>query len=154
MNDGLERATIRQGSPIDADAIGHIFVRARDAMTYLPAIKDEDRPKLGGWIIARHEVWVIEEQSRVVGFAGLSPGWLDHLYMHPDSQRQGLGSILLQYIKKLQPEGLQLWVFQQNAEARRFYERHDFRLEKLTDGSGNMEREPDALYSWHLWTRP
>ena len=62
--------------------------------------------------------------------------------------------MLLQYVKKRQPEGLQLWVFQKNAAARRFYERHDFRLEKLTDGSGNMEREPDALYSWHLWTRP
>jgi GNAT superfamily N-acetyltransferase len=150
----LEHATIRRGSPGDTDSIGHIFVRARDAMTYLPPIKDEDRPQLGGWISARHEVWVIEEQSRVIGFAGLSPGWLDHLYMHPDSQRRGLGSMLLHYVKKRQPEGLQLWVFQKNAAARRFYERHDFRLEKLTDGSGNMECEPDALYFWHLSTRP
>jgi len=145
---------IRRGLPGDADSIGHIFVRARDAMTYLPPIKDEDRPKLGGWIIARHEVWVIEEQSRVMGFAGLSPGWLDHLYMHPDSQRRGLGSSLLQYVKNLQPHGIRLWVFQKNDSARRFYERHDFRLERLTDGSSNMEREPDALYFWHPSTPP
>ena len=145
---------IRRGLPGDADSIGHIFVRARDAMTYLPPIKDEDRPKLGGWIIARHEVWVIEEQSRVMGFAGLSPGWLDHLYMHPDSQRRGLGSSLLQYVKNLQPHGIRLWVFQKNDSARRFYERHDFRLERLTDGSSNMEREPDALYFWLPSTPP
>jgi hypothetical protein len=48
---------IRQASPVDADDIGRIFVRARDAMTYLPRIPDEDRPKLGGWIAAKHEVW-------------------------------------------------------------------------------------------------
>ncbi len=150
----LERATIRRGSPVDAEAIGHIFVRARDAMTYLPRIKDDDRPKLGGWITARHEVWVLEDRSRVMGFAGLSPGWLDHLYIDPNSQRRGLGSMLLQHVKKLQPHGIRLWVFQKNGGARRFYERHDFRLERLTDGSSNMEREPDALYFWHLSTPP
>jgi len=84
----------------------------------------------------------------VLGFAGLSDGWLDHLYIDPNAQGRGLGSALLQHVKTLQPQGFRLWVFQKNAGARRFYERHDFRLEKMTDGSGNMEREPDALYSW------
>jgi len=117
-------------------------------MSYLPPIKVEDRSKLGGWITARHEVWVIEDRSRVMGFAALSPGWLDHLYIDPDSQRRGFGSMLLQHGKRVQPDGIRLWVFQKNLGARRFYENRDFRLEELTDGSGNMEREPDALYSW------
>jgi hypothetical protein len=39
-------------------------------------------------------------------------------------------------------------VFQKNVGARRFDERNDFRLEKMTDGSSNMERELDALYVW------
>jgi RimJ/RimL family protein N-acetyltransferase len=56
--------------------------------------------------------------------------------------------MLLQHAKELQAQGIRLWVFQKNAGARRFYERHDFRLEKMTDGSGNKEHEPDALYSW------
>jgi GNAT superfamily N-acetyltransferase len=139
---------IRQGSPADADAVGRVFIRARDAMTYLPRIADDERPKLGGWITARHEIWVLEDRGRVIGFAGLSRGWLDHLYVDPDSQSRGLGSMLLEHVKGLQPEGTRLWVFQKNAGARRFYERHEFRLEKMTDGLGNMEREPDALYSW------
>jgi GNAT superfamily N-acetyltransferase len=139
---------IRQGSAADAGIIGGIFVRARDAMTYLPRIPDGDRPKLGGWITIRHEMWVIEDAGRVVGFAGLSKGWLDHLYVDPDSHGAGFGSMLLEHVKRLQPEGVRLWVFQKNAGARRFYERHGFRLEKVTDGSGNMEREPDALYRW------
>jgi GNAT superfamily N-acetyltransferase len=143
-----QSASIRQASPDDAGVVGEIFVRARDAMTYLPRILDGDRPKLGGWITARHRVWVVEGAGRVVGFAGLSKGWLDHLYVDPGSQGAGFGSMLLKHVKTLQPEGLQLWVFQKNAGARRFYERHGFRLKNLTDGSGNMEREPDALYVW------
>jgi hypothetical protein len=55
---------------------------------------------------------------------------------------------LLEHVKDLCPERLELWVFQRNEGARRFYERHGFELVRLTDGAGNMEREPDALYEW------
>jgi len=117
-------------------------------MTYLAPIADRDRAQIGGWITARCEIFVIEDRGRVVGVAGLSGGWLDHLYIDPGAQSRGFGTMLLQHVKTLRPQGLRLWVFQKNLGARRFYERHDFRLEKLTDGSSNMEREPDALYSW------
>lgn len=143
---------IRRGSALDSDAIGRIFVRARDAMPYLPRIPDADRSRLGGWISARHQVWVIEEESRVLGFAGRSPGWLDHLYVDPDYQGRRLGSMLVEHVKTVEPDVLSLWVFQKNTGARRFYERHEFRLERLTDGLANMEREPDALYVWHPTT--
>ena len=139
---------VRQGSPEDAGIIVEIFVRARDQMTDLPRIPEADRPTLGGWITAGRETWVIEDGARIVAFAATSTGWLDHLYVDPASQGAGFGSMLLEQIKRLQPEGLHLWVFQENAGARRFYERHGFRLENLTDGSGNMERRPDALYRW------
>jgi hypothetical protein len=43
---------------------------------------------------------------------------------------------------------LHLWVFQKNIGARRFYERRGFRAIKETDGTGNEEREPDALVEW------
>ncbi len=139
---------IRQAIPGDADALGHIFARTRDGMTYLPRIPDEDRSKLGAWLVDRHEVWVAEESGAVAGFAGLSPGWLDHLYVDPVAQNRGIGTGLLEHAKRLQPDGLRLWVFQKNEGARRFYERHGCRLVELTDGSGNQEREPDALYEW------
>jgi GNAT superfamily N-acetyltransferase len=117
-------------------------------MTYLPRIPDADRPKLGRWIFERHEVWVDERDGSVVGFAGVSPGWLDHLYVDPDAQNAGIGTALLEHAKALQPGGLELWVFQRNDGARRFYERHGFTLVESTDGAGNMEKEPDARYEW------
>jgi ribosomal protein S18 acetylase RimI-like enzyme len=50
--------------------------------------------------------------------------------------------------KELRPAGLQLWTFQVNTPACRFYERHGFVEAGRTDGSGNEEREPDVRYSW------
>ena len=43
---------------------------------------------------------------------------------------------------------LKLWVFQQNTPAIGFYSRRGFHLVEPRDGSGNEEREPDALYEW------
>jgi putative acetyltransferase len=139
---------IRRASPADADAVGRVFVRARDEMTYLPRIVDKDRPKLGGWIVERHEVWVAEEDGRIVGFAGLHPGLLEHLYVEPTEQNRGIGTALLEHVKASLPDGFEFWVFQKNEAGRRFYERHGARLVRLTDGADNMEREPDALYEW------
>jgi ribosomal protein S18 acetylase RimI-like enzyme len=127
--------------------VSSIFVRARDEMTYLPRIPDRHRPLLGGWFIDRDEVWVAED-GEVVGFIGLNDDELSHIYVDPDLQSRGIGSALLDQAKSLRPERIQLWVFQKNDGARRFYERHGFELVRLTDGAGNMEKEPDALYEW------
>ena len=139
---------IRRATPQDAAAIGDVFIRARDEMAYLPRIPDEDRPKLGTWIVERHEVWVAEEDGAVRGFIGIEPRYLSHIYVDPEAQNRGIGSALLAHAKALLPHGMQLWVFQRNEGARRLYEREGFRLVELTDGQGNMEQEPDARYEW------
>jgi GNAT superfamily N-acetyltransferase len=138
---------IRRATQADAAAVSRVFVRARDEMTYLPRIVDEHRPLLGGWFIDRDEIWVAQEDE-IVGFFGLNGDELTHINVDPGFQGRGLGTLMLDRAKSLRPERLELWVFQKNDGARRFYERHGFRLVKLTDGAGNMEKEPDALYEW------
>ena len=139
---------IRRATADDAPAIGLIHARAKDAMTYLPRIPDEDRPRLGGWFLERHELWVADEDGEVVAYMGLRGDELSHLYVAPDAQNRGVGTTLVDHAKSLRPDRLELWVFQQNEGARRFYERHGFGLVRLTDGRDNMERTPDALYEW------
>ena len=41
-----------------------------------------------------------------------------------------------------------LWTFQQNAGARRFYERHGLAAIEFTEGEGNEEKTPDVRYEW------
>ncbi len=139
---------IRRATEDDAAEVSRVFVAARDGMPYLPRIDDEHRPLLGGWFIECGPIFVDEEDGRVLGFSGVKDGELTHLYVDPAKQSRGVGSRLLEHAKAESPDGLYLWVFQKNDGARRFYERHGFRLVELTDGDGNMEKEPDARYAW------
>src|SRR5262245_9896224 len=117
---------IRRATPDDAPGISDLFVRTRHEMAYLPRIPEHIRPLLGGRFLERAELWVLEEEGRVLGFAGVSGSELTHLYIDPSAQNRGVGSELLEHVKNLRPERLELWVFQKNEGARRFYERHGF----------------------------
>jgi putative acetyltransferase len=145
------RFVIRRATPEDAPALADIHVRARrESMSYLP---DTHRPEeVLAWInevMPEHEeVWVAEDEGRVIGFFALSDDLLYHLYVYPELQGRGAGSALFDLVRELRPDGFRLWVFQRNTQAREFYERRGMRVVELTDGSGNEEREPDALYEW------
>jgi GNAT superfamily N-acetyltransferase len=140
---------IRRAGLEDVNAIAALFRRSFGTLTFLPTLHtpEEDRAYFGG-IVADREVWVWDEGGAILGFAALSDDELTHLYVEPEAHGRGIGGALLDRAKERRPGGLRLWVFQRNANARRFYERRGFGLERETDGSGNEERTPDALYAW------
>jgi len=94
-------------------------------------------------------VWGAFDGAAMIGVIAFREGWIDQLYVLPQAQRRGVGSELLQVAQNAFPR-LQLWTFQRNRQARRFYEARGFALVRETDGAANQEKEPDALY---LWTR-
>ena len=98
-------------------------------------------------ILPNNEVWVADDGDRVAGYIAFTPDWIHHLYVHPDFQGQGIGPQLLA-LAMADGRPRRLWTFQQNERARRFYEKRGFVLLELTDGSGNEEETPDALYEW------
>ena len=142
---------VRPAEPTDAEAIAEVFVAAREAtMPYLPELHThaDIRRWIHDVVLAQSDVWLAEEDGVAVGFAALGPNVLEHLYIAPDHLRMGVGTKLLEVAKRERPEGFELWIFQKNERARRFYEHHGLELVELTDGSGNEEREPDARYAW------
>ncbi len=82
-----------------------------------------------------------------VGYIAFRPDFIEHLFIQPEAQDAGLGLQLLEKAKQASAE-LSLWTFQQNAGARRFYERHGFVAVTETDGADNEEKLPDVLYRW------
>ena len=95
------------------------------------------------------EVWVAEvEGGPIVGFLLLEGDWISQLYLGPSWTGRGIGGRLVEIAKRRRPEGLQLWTFQSNRRAQRFYERHGFVAQERTDGHDNMERAPDVRYVW------
>ena len=123
-------------------------------MPYLPELHtpEEDLAFIRAVVLANEEVWVAELGGRVAGFASLGShdgdDYLQHLYVAPEFQGRGLGDALFAHAQQRRPNGFRWWVFQRNERARGFYERRGATLIRLTDGSGNEEREPDALYAW------
>jgi len=109
----------------------------------------EDRAFFGERLFAACEMWGVFGHNGMKGFIAFREGWIDQLYVLPREQGQGAGSSLL-VVAQRSFDSLQLWTFQRNLRARRFYEAHGFSLVRETDGSDNEEKEPDALY---LWTR-
>jgi GNAT superfamily N-acetyltransferase len=143
---------VRAARDDEIEALAALYFRCRNEMAYLPPMPEEDIPFVAKGIRGHDEILLAEQDGRFVGFMALerSPeaDVLARLYVEPAEQGRGIGAALLEHAKQLRPQGLHLWVFQKNEGARRFYERHGFHLERLTDGAANMEREPDALYAW------
>lgn len=142
---------IRPASIEDADEVADVFIASFGTLTFLPKLHthDETVDFITNTVLPKDEVLVAEIDGRISGFVAMSGGHVvEHLYVHPDLHGRGIGSALLGRVNAHMPEGFRLWVFQANAGARRFYERHGLRAVRLTDGSANEERTPDALYEW------
>jgi len=140
---------IRRAVASDADAVAEVFLAARSAMTFLPRLHSKAATRMFiRRLVASVETWLALRSNRVAGFASLDGDWLTHLYVDPARQHTGIGSALIEHVKSLRPDGFQLWTFQANGGARRFYERHGCVAVDETDGQRNEEKLPDVLYVW------
>lgn len=88
---------IRPATIDDAPAIAIINRLARDkAMPWLPALHSlEEDNRFFTRVVAEQSFAVTEDDGVPVGFCGVHDGWIEQLYIHPDHQRQGLGSSLV-----------------------------------------------------------
>jgi GNAT superfamily N-acetyltransferase len=87
------------------------------------------------------------DAGAVVAFMALAGDWIGHLYVAPEHTGHGIGTELLALAKQRRPHRLDLWTFESNTGARRFYERHGFGAVDRTDGD-NEEGAPDVRYRW------
>lgn len=140
---------LRPANARDAPAIASLLRTTRQtSLSFLPNLHSpaEELVFVANNILPEGDVWIAEHKS-AMGFIAFRDGWIDHLYVHPLSQGQGVGRALL---AKALEDGArrQLWTFQANARARRFYESHGFKPVEFTDGAGNEENTPDVRYVW------
>lgn len=144
----------------EAPAVAELYIRAREAA--IPAIPqgihgDDD---IRGWVRAQIDgsfggpgrtVWVAvscEDPERIVGLLITEADWVEQLYVDPDLTGRRIGARLLDHAKALSPGRLQLWTFESNVGAQRFYQCHGFVEVGRTDGADNEEQSPDIRYEW------
>lgn len=143
---------IRPATLDDAEALAELDYTTRHAA--MPTIAwahplEEVRAWMSGHLIPAGAVVLVEEAGELLGYMDLHQGWVSQLYVRRSHWRCGIGSLLMARAKAENPDGLQLYCFQVNANGRAFYEKQGFRSIEMTDGATNQEREPDILYRWN-----
>ena len=144
---------LRAARAEDAPRIADILIATREQfMPYAPSAHTE--AEVRAWVASRlvptGGVVVAEADGQVLGAmaTGVEDGtsWITQMAVDPGKVGTGLGSVLLAHAIKTLPLPIRLYTFQQNAGARRFYERKGFKVVRLSDGQDNEEKCPDVLY--------
>lgn len=142
------REMIRELEAADAEVIARL---ARDARRSAIANLPDLHTPVEDIAFYRQQIssaigFCFEEAGAVVGFVLGQGQLIEHLYVAPGFQRQGIGTLLLECIAQAMPgRSLRLWTFQSNDGATSFYRHHGFKVIDQTDGSGNEEGLPDYL---------
>src|ERR1700730_17513462 len=144
------RFRCRRATLDDADGIAAVFSSSLRLLTFLPVLHtvEEDRRFIENIVLKECEVIVAEGDPGIVSFLALNGEEIRLLYSHPDFIGSGAGSLLLAAVKKSSVAALELWCFQANERARRFYEERGFQAVRFTDGRDNEEKVPDVRYRW------
>lgn len=146
------KTQIRFAAEADAGVIARIHMTSRSAaMPYLPPQK-RNHEQVTRWVrdvlLKQCRTWVAVRDAEITGYAALDGDMLEHLYLRPDVRRQGIGTLLLNEVRRHSQDGVSLHVFQQNTDARAFYERHGFTVLDTSDGDRNLENLPDMTLRW------
>lgn len=144
-------ARIRTARGNDAGDIAEVYLRSRAfALPGIPVVHDAGsvRRWFADEVVGRSDTWVAEVDGVVVGMMVLDHArdgsWIEQLYLDPTWMGRGLGDRMMEIAVSRAHGALQLWTFEANGPARRFYARHGFVEVEHTDGRGNEERAPDV----------
>lgn len=143
---------IRRARRDESDPVAELLwrVRRQNVGSIPPGVHpvEDMRRWMGAVVFAQQEVWVADagDPDGLVGLMVLGrPDWVEHLYVDEAHTGRGLGSRFIELALQELGGDAQLWTFQSNSGACRFYERHGFRAVQRTDGD-NEEGAPDVLY--------
>jgi GNAT superfamily N-acetyltransferase len=100
-------------------------------------------------VVARdRKSFVVVSGNATLGFMTFTDDHLiSALYVASEYRRQGVGQLMLTRAKREFDDRLELWTFQANVPAQKFYAREGFVEINRTDGD-NDEGLPDIMLEW------
>lgn len=86
------------------------------------------------------EIYVYEQESKIVGFVGMQDNYLAGIFVDKDIRSNVIGKQLLEYIKGIRQE-FNLRVYKENKGAVNFYEREGLTIiiEEKDEATNNIE---------------
>lgn len=147
---------LRKATIADANAIANVYLASRKKFIFFAPLVHTDND-IHEWVredlLPSEQVIVAEEKGAIVGMMSLTidegVGRIRQLYILPKAVGQGIGTSMVKMAKSILGSRIQLYTFQENSGARRFYERHGFHAIEFSDGSNNEENCPAVLYEWN-----
>lgn len=143
----VETNMIRPLSATDLDAAVELWYQASvQAHDFIhAAFWREQRAAMRDSYLPASKSWVYEEDEQLLGFISWYQGSVAALFISPDHQSHGLGRQLLEHLKA-QYDRLELTVYAENEQARRFYSRNGFKEgeQQLCEHSGH----PELVMHW------
>ena len=91
-------------------------------------------------LIGKSEVYVYEENSKILGFAGLKDNYLEGIFVKDEYQNRGIGKRIMDFLKRLKNE-LSLKVYSKNKRAEEFYIREKFKPAEVMVDENTGEKE-------------
>lgn len=142
----------------DANNIANLYLAShKEFISFAPLVHSDEAIQqwMRDLLIPNSQVWIVEQNDVLIGMMAIVEqqrvNWIEQLYVLPQATGRGVGSLLIAKAKSFNLS-IRLRTFQQNLGARRFYERHGFKIIGLSDGSENEEHCPDMLYEFEIKT--
>ena len=134
----LRKADINKVADIwlDTNIKAHYFIPAQYWKRNFGLVKE---------LLLQATVYVYEDKQEIQGFVGLSDEYIEGFFVSAEMQSQGIGKILLNYVKGKR-NNLLLNVYQKNARAISFYQREGFEIQ--CNGIDEATGERDYAMAW------
>lgn len=137
---------IRTLKKADVDRVAAIwFDSNRKAHNFIPAQYWQSKFDAVKELFLQAELYVFEEEKTIQGFIGLNGTYIEGLFVCEKVQSQGIGTCLLNYVKKRKKE-LRLSVYQKNIRAIRFYLREGFEIQQEHTDEHTGEKEYEMTW--------
>ena len=121
---------------LDTNIKAHYFIPAQYWKRNLELVKE---------LLLQATVYVYEDKQEIQGFVGLSDEYIEGIFVSAEMQSQGIGKILLNYVKGKR-NNLLLNVHQKNTRAISFYQREGFEIQ--CNGIDEATGEKDYVMVW------
>jgi ribosomal protein S18 acetylase RimI-like enzyme len=146
-----ESISVRGATEDDLDRVAAVWHRSASAMDAAAApmpTRGELRARIDDELQAGWALFLAEQGQQVVGMIALKPhdAVLDQLFVLPDKQSSGIGTMLIDVAKQVMPAGFSLRMAEDNARAARFYQRSG--LNMVRKGLHPMSGRPVCYYRW------
>ena len=141
---------IRRATAADLAACASIINDYIDQTDWLPRTKprEEIAAMFTPELLESRTILVAEAGGEIVAYLSMSDGWVAAVYLVPHVRGTGVGKMLIDRAKAECPDGLELTVFEPNADAKRFYEREGFHEVPERRDDNTEEGVPTLLMRW------